>query len=97
MHGDRSFNENCNDGSEKQSYRGFKPMSVSPVEAHMNAADKNAAVDKNAAQLDTAEKVLANVYELLELYAPAWYSEKLRSQIQSVLHCSSDIGKLPAQ
>ena len=36
-------------------------------------------------QNPTAEHVLHEVYDLLELYGPSWYSEELRERIQAAL------------
>ena len=36
-------------------------------------------------KVESAEQVLADIYELLENYAPAWYSEQLRERMQSAL------------
>jgi hypothetical protein len=66
-------------------------MSVNRLESGVKT------VQNDAAQLDTAEKVLSDVYELLELYSPSWYSEKLRERMQSALSGSHDGGKFLAQ
>ena len=40
---------------------------------------------KNERQGTGAQRVLADVYELLEDYAPAWYSARLRDRILTAL------------
>ena len=54
-------------------------MSIGPLQFSVRAA-QNA-----AGQLNTAEKLFSEVYELLELYGPPWYSEALRERIRSAL------------
>ena len=41
--------------------------------------------EPGAMQNPTAEHVLHEVYDLLELYGPSWYSEELRERIQAAL------------
>jgi len=43
---------------------------------------------KNERQGAGAPRVLADVYELLEDYAPTWYSARLRGRILSALKAS---------
>ena len=43
----------------------------------------------DAAHLEDAERVLNEVYDLLELYAPSWYSDSLRERIRSALRPKS--------
>ncbi len=43
------------------------------------------AVQPDTARLHKVKQVLSEVYELLESYAPMWYSEELRGRICSVL------------
>jgi hypothetical protein len=38
-----------------------------------------------ATQNPTAEHVIHELYDLLELYGPSWYSEELRERIQAAL------------
>jgi hypothetical protein len=46
----------------------------------------------NTPQADTVDQVLADVYDLLELYGPNWYSEPLHERIHSVLSHSGNHG-----
>lgn len=50
---------------------------------------------QDAAQVETVEQVLREVHDLLELYAPVWYSERFQQRINSALsHSGSHPGAL---
>jgi hypothetical protein len=42
-------------------------------------------VQQDAARLKELEQALGEVYDLLEVYAPSWYSEALRGELRSAL------------
>ncbi len=42
-------------------------------------------IQNDAVQLAHAQKVLSDVYNLLELYGPVWYDPRLRERIVSAL------------
>jgi hypothetical protein len=45
------------------------------------------------AQVNAVEEVLRDVYDLLKLYGPPWYSERLHQRIKFVLSHSDDTRK----
>ena len=50
---------------------------------------------RSTAQADTVDRVLADLYNLLELYGPNWYSEPLHERIHSALsHSGNHSGNL---
>lgn len=42
--------------------------------------------ENDADHLENVERALSDVYRLLELYAPSWYSEALRERVRSALY-----------
>jgi hypothetical protein len=67
---------------------GIRPVRTRQFES----AVKN--IHEDTAPTDTLVNVLSEVYELLELYGPSWYSEALRQRMQSALGRPDSDGKL---
>ncbi len=58
---------------------GYTTMNLGQLENGTKAAQRD------AVRIHKLEEVLSAVYELLESYAPFWYSEGLRDRVRSAL------------